>query len=128
MSPVAVKVKVGHTQKRSTMANKSSGVPKEKIVDHNRKRIENISRVNAAKEKMIHSEQPEFFYQSSPYSELLIWMLLAPNVVAHSYYDSVYLKIFTALSFLANLRHLSFANVFRRGFFYLMLYMGSAET
>ena len=31
-------------------------------------------------------------------------MLLAPNVAAHSYYDSVYLKIFTALSFLANLR------------------------
>ena len=37
-------------------------------------------------------------------------MLLAPNVAAHSYYDSVYLKIFTALSFLANLRLLTFAN------------------
>ena len=60
---------------------------------------------------MIHSDLPEFFYQSSPYSELLIWMLLAPNVADQSYYDSVYLKIFTALSFLANLRLLSFANV-----------------
>ena len=41
--PVAVKVKVGHTQKRSTMAKVSSvgrGVPKEKSVDHNKKRIE----------------------------------------------------------------------------------------
>ena len=95
------------------MANKSSEGEflKKKSVDHNRKRIENISRVNAVKEKMIHSDQPEFFYQSSPYSELLIWMLLAPNVADHSYYDSVYLKIFTALSFLANLRLLSFANV-----------------
>ena len=35
-------------------------------------------------------------------AELLIWMLLAPNVTDHSYFDSVYLKIFTALSFLAN--------------------------
>ena len=41
-------------------------------------------------------------------------MLLAPNVADHSYHDSVYLKIFTALSFLANLRLLSFANVHRR--------------
>ena len=37
-----------------------------------------------------------------PYSELLIWMLPAPNLTDHSYFDSVYLKIFTALSFLAN--------------------------
>ena len=51
------------------MAIKSSGVPKDKSVDHNRKRIENISRVNAVKKKMIHSDQLEFFYQSSPYSE-----------------------------------------------------------
>ena len=85
-SPVAVKVKVG-------------------------KRIENISRVNAAKEKMIHSDQPEFFLPIFPYTELLIWRLLAPNVAAHSYYDSLYLKIFAALSFLADLRLLSFANV-----------------
>ena len=84
---------------------------KKKSVDHNRKRIENISRVHAVKEKMIHSDQPEFFYQYPPYSELLIWMLLAPNVAAHSYYDSVHLKISTALSFLANLRLLSFAYV-----------------
>ena len=67
-SPVAVKVKVGHTQKRSTIANKSSEGEflKKKSVDHNRKRIENISRVNAVKEKMIHSDQPEFFLPIFP--------------------------------------------------------------
>ena len=54
------------------MANKSSEGEflKKKSVDHNRKRIENISRVDAVKAKMIHSDQPEFFYQSSPYSRL----------------------------------------------------------
>ena len=67
-SPVAVKVKVGHAQKRSTMANKSSEGEflKIKSVDHNRKRIENIFRVNAVKEKMIHSDQPEFFFTNLP--------------------------------------------------------------
>ena len=118
-SPVAVKVKVGHTQKRSTMANKSSEgeLLKKKSVDHNRKRIENISRVNAVKEKMIHSDQPEFFYQSSPLLRTFNLDVLAPNVAAHSYYDSVFLKIFTALSFLANLRLLSFANCRLEDFF-----------
>ena len=57
---------------------------------------------------MIHSDQAEFFFTSLPPTQ----NFLAPNVAAHSYYDSVYLKIvITALSFLANLRLLSFANV-----------------
>ena len=68
-SPVAVKVKVGHTQKRST-------VPKEKSVDHNKKRIENLSKANTVKEKVIHLDQLEFL-PIFPYSELLIWMLPA---------------------------------------------------
>ena len=59
---------------------------------------------------MIHLDQLEFL-PIFPYSELLIWMLPAPNVTDHSYFDSVYLKIFTALSFLANYRLLSFTNV-----------------
>ena len=42
----------------------------------------------------IQQQQPIF-----PNSELLIWMLLEPNVTDHSYFDSVYLKIFTALFF-----------------------------
>ena len=49
----------------------------------------------------IHLDQLEFL-PIFPYSELLIWMLPAPNVTDHSYFDSVYLKVFTALSFLAN--------------------------
>ena len=51
MSPVhvAVKVKVGHTQKRSTMAKESS-----EWEFLNRKRIENLSKANAVKEKVIH--------------------------------------------------------------------------
>ena len=56
---------------------------------------------------MIHSDQAEFFFINLPPTQ----NFLAPNVAAHSYYDSVYLKIVTALSFLANLRLLSFANV-----------------
>ena len=74
---------------------------KKKSVDHNRKRIENLSRANTVKKKVIYSDQPEFL-PIFPYSELLIWMLPASNVTDHSYYDSVYLKIFAALSFLAN--------------------------
>ena len=62
------------------------------------KRIENLSKANAVKEKVIHSDQFEFFLPNFPYSELLIWMLSAPNVPDHYYFDSVYLKIFTALS------------------------------
>ena len=56
---------------------------------------------------MIHLDQLEFL-PIFPYSELLIWMLPAPNVTDHSYFDSIYLKKFTALSFLANKRLLSF--------------------
>ena len=51
---------------------------------------------------MIHSDQLEFL-PIFPFKELLIWML--HQLTNHSYFDSVYLKIFTALSFLANLRH-----------------------
>ena len=50
---------------------------------------------------MIHLDLLEFL-PIFPYSELLIWMLPAPNVTDHSYFDSVCLKIFTALSFMAN--------------------------
>ena len=50
------------------MATKSSEgeLLKKKSVDHNRKRIENVSRVNAVKEKMIHSDQPEVFFTNLP--------------------------------------------------------------
>ena len=83
---------------------------KRRSVDHNRKRIENLSKANAVKEKVIHLDQLEFL-PIFPYSELLIWTLLAPNVIHHSYFDGIYLKIFTDLSCLANLRLLSFTNV-----------------
>ena len=46
---------------------------------------------------MVHLDQLEFL-PIFLYSELLIRMLLAPNVTDHSYFDSVYLKMFTALS------------------------------
>ena len=91
------------------MANESSVGEFLKSVDHIRKRIENLSKANAVKEKVIHLDQLEFL-PIFPYSELLIWMLPAPNVTDHSYFDSVYLIIFAALSFLANLRLLSFTN------------------
>ena len=71
---------------------------KKKSVDHNRKWIENLSKANAVKEKVIHLDQLEFI-PIFPYSELLIWMLTAPNVTDHSYFESVCLKIFTALFF-----------------------------
>ena len=60
-----------------------------------------ITTGNAVNEKVIYLDQLEFL-PIFPYSELLIWMLPAPNLTDHSYFDSVYLKIFTALSFLAN--------------------------
>ena len=60
-APVAVKVKVGHTQKRSTIAKESSEGEFLKSDDHNRKRIENLSKANAVKEKVSLS-----FYQSFP--------------------------------------------------------------
>ena len=74
---------------------------KTKRVGHNRKMIENLPKANADKEKVIHLDQLEFL-PIFAYSELLIWMLSAPYVTDHSYFDSVYLKIFTVLSFLAN--------------------------
>ena len=71
---------------------------------------------------MIHLDQLEFL-PIFPYSELLIWMLPVPNVTDHSYFDSVYLKIFKALSFLANLRLLSFTNVLEMwGFFFFFFF------
>ena len=79
----------------------AKGVPKDKSADHNRKRIKNLSKAYAVNEKVIHLDLLEFL-PIFPYSELLVWMLPAPNVTDHSYFDSVYLKIFTALSFLAN--------------------------
>ena len=80
-----------------TKESSGRGVTKEKSVDHNRKRIEKLSKANAVNEKDQFEFLPIF-----PYSELLIWMLPAPNLTDHSYFDSVYLKIFTAFSFLAN--------------------------
>ena len=53
------------------MANKSSEGEFLKSVDHNRKRIENLSKANAVKEKVIHLDQLEFL-SIFPYSELLI--------------------------------------------------------
>ena len=96
-------MKVGHTQKRSTISKESSEGEflKKKKCYHNRKKIENLSKANAVKEKVIHLDQLEFL-PIFPYSELLIWMLPAWNVTDHSYFDSVCLKIFTAFSFLAN--------------------------
>ena len=92
-TPVAVKVKVGHSKKcQQWQKNLVKGSSKRQSVDHNRKRIENLSKANAVKEKVIHLDQLEFL-PIFPYSELLIWMLLAPNVTDHSYFDSVCLKI-----------------------------------
>ena len=71
-----------------------------KCFDHIRKTIKDLSKANAVKDKVIHSDQLEFFPNFC--SELLIRMLPAPNVTHHSYFDSVYLKIITAPSFLAN--------------------------
>ena len=38
----------------------SEGVTKEKSVDHNRKRIEKLSKANAVNEKVIYLDQLEF--------------------------------------------------------------------
>ena len=73
---------------------------KKKWVNQNRKRIANLAKANI-KEKVIRSDQLELL-PIFPYSECLISMLPAPNVTDHSYFDSVYLKILTALSFRAN--------------------------
>ena len=88
------------------MAKESSEgefLKKKKRVDHNRKRVENLSKANAVKEKVIHLDQLVFL-PIFPYSELLIWMLPAQNVADHSNFDSVYLKIFTALFFSGKLQ------------------------
>ena len=51
-------MKVGHTQKWSTMAK---GLPtKEKSADHNRKRIKNLFKAYAVKEKVIDLDQLVF--------------------------------------------------------------------
>ena len=73
---------------------------KKKVLITTGKGLKNY-RTNAFNEKVIYLDQLEFL-PIFPYSELLIWMLPAPNLTDHSYFDSVYLKIFTALSFLAN--------------------------
>ena len=74
---------------------------KKVLITTGSKRIEKLSKANAVNKKVIYLDQLEFL-PIFPYSELLIWMLPAPNLTDHSYFDSVYLKIFTALSFLAN--------------------------
>ena len=56
-SPVAVKVKVGHTRKMVNNGKRSS--LRKKSVDHNRKRIEHLSNANAVKENVIHLDQLE---------------------------------------------------------------------
>ena len=83
-------MKVGHTQKMVNNGKRSS-LREKKLL---RKRIEHLSNANAVKEKVIHLDQLGFL-PIFLYSELLIWMLPAPNVTDHSYFDSVYLKIFT---------------------------------
>ena len=87
-STVAVKLKVGDTQKKvnSGKITSEGEFLKKKRVDHNRKRIENLSKANVVKEKMINLDQLEFLPIFS-YSEILIWMLPAPNVTDHSYFD-----------------------------------------
>ena len=74
---------------------------KKKVLITTGKRIETVSKANPVKKKVIHLDQLEFL-PIFRYSELLIWMMPAPNVTDHSYFDSVYLKIFTTLSLLAN--------------------------
>ena len=46
---------------------------------------------------MIHLDLDQLeFFPIFPYSGLLFWMLPVPNVTDHSYFDRVYLKVFTA--------------------------------
>ena len=99
-SPMAVKVKVGHTQKIVNNGKKSSEGEflKKNVLITTGKGLKNLSKANAVKEKVIHSDQLEFL----PLLRTFNSMLPAPNVTDHSYYDSVYLKISTALSLLAN--------------------------
>ena len=74
---------------------------KKKVLITTGKGLKKLSKANAVNVKAIYLDHLEFL-PIFPYSELLIWMLPAPNLTDHSYFDSVYLKIFTALSFLAN--------------------------
>ena len=106
------------------MAKESSegGLLKKKSVDHNKKRIENLSKANAVKEKVIHLDQLEFL-PIFPYSELLIWMLPAPNVTDHSYFVSVYLKIFIAHSLLLYCRLEDYYYYFFLLFFFFFFLM-----
>ena len=98
----AVKVRAGHTHKTKIVNDgKRILFLKKKCVDNNCKKVENLSKANAVKEKVILLDHLEFL-PILPYSELLIWLLPAQNVTDHSYFDSVYLKLFTALPFLAN--------------------------
>ena len=71
---------------------------------------------------MIHLDQLEFL-PIFPYTELLIWML--HQLTDHSYFDSVYLKIFKALSFFGKLKASVFyqCSVF---FFYVKKILRSA--
>ena len=88
------------------MAKESSEgefLKKKKSVDHNRKWIENLSKANTDKKKVMHLDQLEFL-PIFLYSEVLIWMQPAPNVTDQSYFNSVCLKIFTALFLLAKLK------------------------
>ena len=103
-SPVPVKVKVGHTQKRSTMAKESceGEFLKKKVLITTGKGLKIYPRQTLSrKHGHLDLDQLEFL-PIFPYSELLIWML--HQLTDHSYFDSVYLKIFTALSFFGKLK------------------------
>ena len=93
-SPVAVKVKLGHTQTWSTMPKESSEGEflKKQVL------------ITTGKGLKMYPRQTLEFLPIFTNSELLIWMLQVSNVTDHSNFDRVYLKIFTALSlcFLAN--------------------------
>ena len=73
---------------------------KKKMGRSKQEKDSNLDKANI-KEKVIRSDQLELL-PIFPYSECLISMLPAPNVTDHSYFDSVYLKILTALSVWAN--------------------------
>ena len=57
-SPVAVKLKVGHTHKKGQ--SREGEFLKKKVLITTGKRIENLSKANAVKEKVIHLDQLEF--------------------------------------------------------------------
>ena len=84
-----------------TKESREGELLKKKVLITTGKGLKNYRRQTLSIKKVIYLDQLEFL-PIFPYSELLIWMLPAPNLTDHSYFDSVYLKIFTALSFLAN--------------------------